>query len=222
MEQFKSTNKEIRKRLLTSILLILGYLLIFYSNFILLYSLIIIGIFSLFEFQNIIKKIFKNLTLKILFNTLFLLYIFFYSTVLLISSFSQIPNLLMFFCILICIASDIGGLIFGKIFKGPKLTRISPNKTISGSFGSIIFSILIGLIVNYFTLNIPINKIIFLSFMISLGTQLGDLFFSFLKRKAKIKDTGNILPGHGGILDRIDGILLGLPFGIISIILIFY
>ena len=59
--------------------------------------------------------------------------------------------------------------------------------------------------------------IILLTISISFICQLGDLFISFLKRKAKIKDTGNILPGHGGVLDRIDGILFALPIGIILI-----
>ena len=129
---------------------------------------------------------------------------------------------IIFFAILFgCIASDIGGYVFGKIFKGPKLTKISPNKTISGSIGSFLFTYLIlTAIFFYYTKNLNFN-LLFVSFFTSLACQLGDLFFSYLKRKVKIKDTGNILPGHGGILDRIDGILLGLPIGILSLILFF-
>ena len=112
-------------------------------------------------------------------------------------------------------ASDIGGYLIGKSFKGPKLTKLSPNKTISGSLGSFIFSIVLlsflMLIENSFNF-----YIILLAFITSLGCQVGDIFFSFLKRKAKVKDTGNLLPGHGGILDRIDGILFGIPFGILG------
>ena len=128
----------------------------------------------------------------------------------------------MFFVILIgCIGSDIGGFIFGNLFKGAKLTNISPNKTISGAIGSVIFScIFISGIIFYFTQNFN-PKILIIGIITSIFCQLGDLFFSFLKRKAKIKDTGNLLPGHGGILDRIDGILLGVPFGYLSIIFIY-
>ena len=114
----------------------------------------------------------------------------------------------------ICIFTDIGGYVVGKTVGGKKLTKISPNKTLSGSIGSFLFSI-IPLI--FFTelgntnLNFNIINIIF-CLLISLVSQTGDLFISFLKRKAKIKDTGNILPGHGGILDRTDGIIFAIPF----------
>ena len=121
----------------------------------------------------------------------------------------------MFSLLITCISSDIGGYIIGKNLKGPKITKISPNKTISGSIGSFVFSCLTfcGL---FFLMTNNINYIVVLTGIItSLACQIGDLFFSFLKRKAKKKDTGNILPGHGGILDRIDGILFGLPTGFI-------
>jgi len=119
-----------------------------------------------------------------------------------------------------CVASDIGGFIFGKLFKGPKLTKISPSKTVAGSIGSIILTCLIlSCIVFYFTDNFS-----FIILLIAIGTsiacQAGDLFFSYLKRKANIKDTGNILPGHGGVLDRLDGIFLGIPLGFIFIALL--
>ena len=117
-------------------------------------------------------------------------------------------------------ASDLGGYIFGKIFKGPKLTKISPNKTYSGAIGSIFFSIFIVSITSIYFLNFLNLKLIFVALITSIFCQLGDLLISFLKRKAKLKDTGNFLPGHGGILDRIDGIILGLPIGFITFILI--
>tara|TARA_Y100000816_G_C25765601_1_gene402099 strand:+ start:257 stop:616 length:360 start_codon:yes stop_codon:yes gene_type:complete len=119
------------------------------------------------------------------------------------------------------VASDMGGLIFGKIFKGPKLTKISPNKTISGAIGSLILSSLCLLTLNYYlTKKIDIN-IIIIALIISISCQIGDLFFSFLKRKSYIKDTGNYLPGHGGILDRIDGMLLGIPIGFLTFIMFY-
>ena len=133
--------------------------------------------------------------------------------------FSHIESrIILFSLIFCCIASDIGGYVFGKIFKGPKLTKISPNKTFSGALGSIILSYLV-LFFIFFLLKIEFSFRIFLiSFITSIGCQIGDLFFSYLKRKAKIKDTGKILPGHGGILDRLDGILVGVPLGMIAII----
>tara|TARA_B100001093_G_C26615790_1_gene922263 strand:- start:419 stop:844 length:426 start_codon:yes stop_codon:yes gene_type:complete len=120
-----------------------------------------------------------------------------------------------------CVASDIGGFVFGKLFNGPKLTKISPNKTISGAIGSIIFtSLAISISIFYFTKNFN-YLILIICIITSVACQIGDLFFSFLKRKAKIKDTGNFLPGHGGVLDRLDGILFGVPIGIYALTLIY-
>ena len=105
--------------------------------------------------------------------------------------------------------------------KGPKLTKISPNKTISGAIGSIIFTILsISFISNIFFKNFSL-KILIISVVISLSCQIGDLFFSLIKRKAKLKDTGNFLPGHGGVLDRLDGILIGVPVGLIIFLILY-
>ena len=121
----------------------------------------------------------------------------------------------LFFSLLISAASDIGGLTFGKIFKGKKLTKISPNKTISGSIGSFIFSLLLIPILQS-SIKIPVTgSLILIILLISLTSQLGDLLISYLKRKAKVKDTSDLLPGHGGILDRIDGIIFAIPVGLI-------
>jgi phosphatidate cytidylyltransferase len=121
----------------------------------------------------------------------------------------------LFFSLLISVASDIGGLTFGKIFKGKKLSKISPNKTIAGSIGSFIFSLLlIPMLQN--SINIPFSSsLILITLLISFTSQLGDLLISYLKRKAKVKDTSDLLPGHGGILDRIDGIIFAIPVGLI-------
>tara|TARA_B100000989_G_scaffold230928_1_gene177752 strand:- start:40 stop:435 length:396 start_codon:yes stop_codon:yes gene_type:complete len=119
----------------------------------------------------------------------------------------------IFYSIIICVNTDLGGYIFGKIFKGKKLTKISPNKTISGTIGSFICS-LFAIPVFITDLNhINLNLLILITLVISFVSQLGDLFVSYLKRLAKVKDTGNILPGHGGILDRIDGIIFAVPIG---------
>ena len=121
----------------------------------------------------------------------------------------------LFFSLLISVASDMGGLIFGKIFKGKKLTKISPNKTISGAIGSFIFSLLlIPILQNIMTIPVSGNLILIV-LLISFTSQLGDLSISYLKRKAKVKDTSDLLPGHGGVLDRIDGIIFAIPVGLI-------
>ena len=116
------------------------------------------------------------------------------------------------FILLICIFTDIGGYIFGNIFKGKKLTSISPNKTYAGMIGSFICSLITcTLFIIYFNFSF---QFMFFTFLISLVSQSGDLFISYLKRKANIKDTGNFLPGHGGLLDRLDGIIFAIPVGI--------
>ena len=114
--------------------------------------------------------------------------------------------------------TDIGGYIFGKILKGPRLTKISPKKTYSGVFGSFLISLLSALIyIKYLgqksriVLESDPIFIIFLILFISLVSQIGDLIISYFKRKAKLKDTGKIIPGHGGFLDRIDGIIFVMP-----------
>tara|TARA_B110000971_G_scaffold179718_1_gene186091 strand:- start:230 stop:610 length:381 start_codon:yes stop_codon:yes gene_type:complete len=121
----------------------------------------------------------------------------------------------LIYSLLIAIISDIGGLVTGKIFKGKKLSKISPNKTVSGSLGSFIFSLLlVPFFLEYFS-NHNILIIILFTLIISLTSQLGDLLISLLKRKAKVKDTSDLLPGHGGVLDRIDGIIFAIPVGLL-------
>ena len=120
-----------------------------------------------------------------------------------------------------CIATDIGGYIFGKIFKGPKLIKISPNKTYSGMIGSFLMSFLLCYIListKLINKEYIVNSIIFI-FFVSTISQLGDILISFFKRESNIKDTGNLIPGHGGILDRIDGMIFAFPF---SYIILFF
>ena len=118
---------------------------------------------------------------------------------------------ILIYAISISIMTDIGGLVIGKIFKGKKLTKISPKKTISGSLGSFIFSIaLIPIFIQYLP-DYSILNILLITLFISLISQTGDLFISYLKRKAKVKNTSDLLPGHGGVLDRIDGIIFTIP-----------
>ena len=120
---------------------------------------------------------------------------------------------MLLFIISICVFTDIGGYFFGKIFKGKKLTKISPKKTYSGMIGSYLMPLIISTIM--FKKYLPLDTIIFSIIVISTVSQLGDLFISYLKRKSKIKDTDKILPGHGGLLDRFDGIIFALPLGLI-------
>ena len=131
--------------------------------------------------------------------------------------------ILFLFIIVICISTDIGGYIFGKSFKGPKLTKYSPNKTIAGVVGSFTFSISSMLIFNniFNEPNLSV-KLIILTVMISFFSQLGDIIISYFKRKSNIKDTGMIIPGHGGLLDRIDGMIFAFPFSYIIILTKFF
>tara|TARA_Y100001958_G_C20891668_1_gene317584 strand:+ start:151 stop:540 length:390 start_codon:yes stop_codon:yes gene_type:complete len=124
----------------------------------------------------------------------------------------------------ICILTDIGGYVFGKIFKGPKLTNYSPNKTYSGVIGSYAFSItLVPLILTFGLVNDKdLLNLIFFIFLVSSVSQLGDICISYFKRISKIKDTGKIIPGHGGLLDRIDGMIFAYPFSYLIMLISFF
>ncbi|MBD1138631.1 phosphatidate cytidylyltransferase [Pelagibacterales bacterium SAG-MED41] len=213
-------NKYLKQRIYTSILLLILLFLISKLNSLLIFCLLILGVLSQLEFLNLAKKLFKNKIFFILSNLFFLFYIFtFCYLFLFFSSIFQL-KLILFSLLFCCIASDVGGFVFGKIFKGPKLTKISPNKTYSGSLGSIFLSILVFSISIYYFFNEVSISMIIISIITSIGCQIGDLFFSYLKRKVKMKDTGNVLPGHGGVLDRLDGIFLGIPLGFACLTLI--
>ena len=211
----------LKKRIYTSLALLLLVILIIKFKTILVFSLIVLGILSLIEFFEITKKIFKNRFYSLISNIFFLIYLFIFCLIFFFfSNFIQL-KFILFSLLLGCIASDIGGFAFGKIFKGPKLTKISPKKTYAGALGSILFTSLT-LFSLIFFLPVNVNYLIFIIAIItSIACQIGDLFFSYLKRKAKIKDTGNFLPGHGGVLDRLDGIFLGIPAGFICLVLFY-
>ena len=150
-----------------------------------------------------------------LFGFLFLIFSF-YSAFELRNSFGEESLIIFLFVILICILSDLGGYVFGNIFKGPKITKISPNKTFSGMIGAYLFSFLIIFFLEYthflFKISLKLNTELFIYiFFISTISQIGDLTISYFKRLSKIKDTGKIIPGHGGILDRIDGMIFAFP-----------
>jgi len=214
-------NNEIKKRILTSTMLITLLILMYYYSYILIMSLIFISLISWIEFYGLIIKIFNknnpnNKILRFFFKFLSLLYLsFFVLMIFMVKSQNSLNEIFIIYSMFVCINSDIGGLIFGKILKGKKLTKISPNKTISGSIGAFIFSLmLIPFYIKYFD-NINVIIFVIITLLISFTSQIGDLIISFLKRKANVKNTGDLLPGHGGVLDRIDGILFGLPMGFI-------
>ena len=206
----------LKKRILTSAGLLLSLVLIFKYKIILVYSFTVLGVLSIIEFLNITKKIFSNKYYKTIMNLLFISYVSFFCFI--IAYFMNFIELkiLIFIIICGCVASDIGGFIIGKYLKGPKLTKISPNKTISGAIGSLIFTSLIIYTLFFYFTGVTNLKIFIIGLSVSISCQIGDLFFSFLKRKAKVKDTGNIFPGHGGVLDRLDGIFIGIPIGLIT------
>ena len=205
----------LNKRILTSIPLLILVACTIYNNIILVLSLYIVSAIIIYEFSNILKNIFKrNKKNLFIFFNLFILYICLFASQIyffLSGDFENKQNVFLFI-LSICIFTDIGGYIFGKIFKGKKLTPISPNKTYAGMIGSFICSLIICvLFIIYFNFS---THIIIFALLVSLISQLGDLFISFLKRKANFKDTGNFLPGHGGLLDRLDGIIFAIPAGI--------
>ena len=208
---------ELKKRIITSFFLFSLLLLMFHFSFILVITIIIIAIINWIEFYALLSKIFKKNNIKQkIYRFLGKAFSLFYLIALVFLIFLNFEQKnYIFFILSVSIASDIGGLTIGRIFKGKKLSKISPNKTISGSIGSFIFSLSLIPIFYEQLIIVNIYSLILFTFLISLITQLGDLFISFLKRKAHVKNTSDLLPGHGGFLDRTDGIIFAVPLGIL-------
>ena len=211
---------ELKKRIITSLFLLILLILMYIYNYVLIIAVIIISLIVWIEFFGLIMKIFyknnlKNKIFRLFFKGTSLIYLCLLSfLIVLIFSNENIYKFFAIYSLLVAITSDTGGMVFGKFFKGKKLTKISPKKTISGSIGAFVFSILLIFIFNKNFENYVFMKVLFFTVTVSFISQIGDLFISFLKRKANVKDTSDILPGHGGFLDRIDGIIFALPFGI--------
>ena len=211
--------KELRKRIITSVLLFLFAIFCIFINYAIFFIAVIITAYLCFsEWCNINYKFFSgqfwNYFLIRGLGLFYLLFPFILGAFFLRGN--SFESALFFIIVLcICICSDTGGYVFGNIIGGKKLTKISPNKTISGSIGSFIFSILPIFLIdlqNYIDINFDFSlKNILFCLIISSACQLGDLFISYFKRLNKVKDTGSILPGHGGLLDRIDGIIFAIP-----------
>jgi len=213
-------NKELIKRILSSIILIpIALFFIVKGSFLFNFFILICFLITSYEWHMMSKK--KS---YYIFGFIFLIFSFY--------SIYQLRNeyygdYIYFIGILtICVSSDIGGYTFGKMFKGPKLTKISPNKTYSGMIGSYLFAIIgmslfLNSLVFFAGLGVETNSseitIIFFVFVLFISTisQIGDIIISYFKRLSKIKDTGKILPGHGGLLDRVDGMIFAFPFSYI-------
>ena len=210
--------KEFEKRLLSSIILIpIAIFFIIQGSVYFIFFLNILFLATSYEWLKMTKK---NNLLRFL-GIIFLLFSFYAAF-----EIRENNNFKFFlFIITVCIFTDIGGYVFGKIFKGPKLTIISPKKTYAGVFGSFMLSLIAGLIyLDYFGKKEIVDSehliVLLIILFISLTSQIGDLIISYFKRKAKLKDTGKILPGHGGLLDRIDGLIFVFPIIYISIFII--
>ena len=212
-------SNELIKRMMTSIILFIVVIFcILFNKIIFLIAVFMTAYLCFSEWCNINYKYFsgqfRNYFLIRGLGLFYLLFPFILGAFFLRGS--SFESALFFIVVLcICICSDTGGYVFGNIIGGKKLTKISPNKTISGSIGSFIFSILPIFLIdlqNYIDINFYFSlKNILFCLIISLTCQLGDLFISYFKRLNKVKNTGSILPGHGGLLDRIDGIIFAIP-----------
>ena len=209
--------KEFLKRLISSIILITLIIFVITKGTIFLNLFILIClIISIYEWYMMkINKIYYFMGVIFLFLSFFSVYR--------LTNY-EVDYSHFIFILLICVSTDIGGYFFGKIFKGKKLTKISPNKTYSGMFGSYILSYIISYIflkfTNIFTYSSfsQISIIIFIFFISSIS-QIGDITISYFKRKSKVKNTGNIIPGHGGLIDRIDGMIFAFPLGYLFLLL---
>ena len=192
--------KELKKRILSSIILLpLALFFVFAGSFYLIFFTLICLFVSIYEWNNMVKKI----ELKFC-GSLFLIFSFY--------TFYEISDsYLLIFVLLLCASTDIGGYTFGKLFKGPKLIRISPNKTYSGVIGGYLLSLIFLLFfMNWINQTINLEWFI-ITILISTVSQIGDIAISYFKRLSKVKDTGKIIPGHGGLLDRIDGMIFAFP-----------
>jgi len=209
-------NKEILKRILSSLVLLpLIIFIVVKGSFFFNFFLILCFFISIIEWHKMTKNKKYN------FIGIFFIILSFYTTYEIRYSFDN-HFFVFLLIILICVSTDIGGFLFGKLLKGPKLTRISPNKTYSGMIGSFILPVILIYLFSEnlnFMFNYKFNLQIFIfTIFVSAVSQMGDIIVSYFKRESKIKDTGNIIPGHGGLLDRIDGMIFAFPASYLAIL----
>ena len=202
--------KELQKRIFSSLILIpIALFFIIKGSFLFNFFILICFLITSYEWHKMSQK-----KPYYLLGLLFLILSFYSAYVIRTDTNSSLEYFITI--LLICISTDIGGYIFGKLFKGPKLTKISPKKTYSGVIGGYLLSIIsLNLFFNssYYLYPQEMTLNIFLLILlISTVSQLGDISISYFKRLSKIKDTGKIIPGYGGILDRIDGMIFVFPF----------
>ena len=204
-------SKELITRIISSLILVpLSFYFIIKGNVQFMLFTLIILLITLYEWHLLSYK--KKYYLPGIIFIFFSIYTFYYFR-------NEGEYNIFILIIIVCIGTDIGGYVFGKLLKGPKLTKISPNKTYSGMFGSFILSIFFAHIYfknpSFFSF-LVVDKIelqtIYFVILISIISQIGDIVISFFKRKSKLKNTGRIIPGHGGLLDRIDGMIFAFPF----------
>jgi phosphatidate cytidylyltransferase len=195
-------SKELIKRFISSIILLpLAFFFIIQGSFLLIFFTVICFIIAFYEWHTMSKK--KS---YYIYGFLFLIFSFY--------TFYELSTelIFIFYVIIVCSSTDIGGYVFGKIFKGPKLTKISPKKTYAGMIGGYFLSLIILFVIARF-IEYETTLIQFLlTILISTVSQLGDIIISYFKRLSKIKNTGKLIPGHGGLLDRIDGMIFAFPF----------
>ena len=209
-------NKELQKRIFSSFILIpLSFFFIIKGSYLFNFFLLICLLITSFEWFYMSKR--KKYHL---FGYIFLIFAF-YSAYVLRNNFAD-ENLIIFLLIIItCISTDVGGYVFGKTFKGPKLIKISPNKTFSVMIGGYILSVIFIYVFFYYSylfydgITIFTLETLIIILLISTVSQIGDITISYFKRLSNIKDTGKIIPGHGGLLDRIDGMIFAFPFSYI-------
>lgn len=208
---------ELQKRFITTIILlpIIIFFIIFNKYFFIL-LLVAILVISFYEWINLNKN--RSNIFTSAGSVVILLFIFF-------AYFLRGNNnesiIFFLWVIFVCVFSDIGGYFVGKLLGSKKITPISPNKTYEGMVGSFVFSLFPITFLLFFKPDILILiwKYIILSFVFSLICQAGDIIVSYYKRISGVKDTGKLLPGHGGLLDRIDGLIFVIIFaGILKII----
>jgi len=195
-------NRELVKRILSSIILLpLVFYSLYIGSFVSIFFIFICFSIACYEWNKMTNKMSHKIS-----GFIFLLFSFY--------SFYElsIELFLLIFVLLICISTDIGGFIFGKIFRGPKLTTISPNKTYAGMIGGYLLSLICLAVISIFIdYSATTFQLILITILISTVSQAGDIIVSYYKRQARIKNTSNLIPGHGGLLDRIDGMIFAVP-----------